>query len=57
MENSKKYRVPSCSGKKGLPPGMNGKRNVPKGISSPTTTGTRGKPHSHKFPGTPAAKD
>lgn len=52
-----KIKSPVTSGRKGLPPNVASFKKPPKGISSPTLTGSRGKPHSHKFPGTPAARD
>jgi hypothetical protein len=57
MKDSKKFRSPSCSGKKGLPPKLGACKGLPKGISSPTLSGGRGKPHSKSFPNTPPARD
>ena len=50
------FKIPSTMGRMGLPPGVKSGSH-PKGISSPTEAGSRGKPHGHKAPGTPAARD
>jgi len=57
MKDSKKFRVPSCSGGKGIPPKQGACKGLPKGIASPTLSGSRGKPHGKSFPGGPAARD
>jgi hypothetical protein len=58
MKSSKSIRVPSCTGKKGLPPKVASFGQPPKkGIVSPCTSGGRGKPHSKGFPNTPPARD
>lgn len=50
------FKIPATMGRMGLPPKV-GSGSLPKGISSPVTSGSRGKPHNKKAPGTPAARD
>jgi len=54
---SKKFVVPSQSGRKGLPPGVGASKAPKKGIISPSQFGSKGKPGKAGFPGGKAALD
>lgn len=54
---SKKFVVPTESGRKGIPPGVGSSKPPKKGFVVPSEMGKRGKPGKAHFPGGKAALD
>ena len=54
---SKKFVVPTESGRKGLPPGVGSSKAPKKGFVVPSEIGKKGKPGKAHFPGDKPARD